>query len=77
MDLTKLINNNINIALVCDERRFNGIKIDFLGHKAYCNTVPALLARRTGAKIYTIRANRERNLIIPLLLIRLTWKKQG
>ena len=61
MDLAKLINNNINIALVCDERRFNGIKIDFLGHKAYCNTVPALLARRTGADIYTIRANRERN----------------
>ena len=61
IDLTKIINNNINIFLVCDERRFNGIKIDFLGHKAYCNTVPALLARRTGANIYTIRADRERN----------------
>ena len=42
MDLAKLINNNINVALVCDERRFNGIKIDFLGHKAYCNTVPSI-----------------------------------
>ena len=61
MELAKLINNNINIALVCDERRFNGIYIDFLGHKAYCNTVPALLARRTGADIYTIRANRMKN----------------
>ena len=61
MDLAKLVNNNINIALVCDERRFNGINIDFLGHKAYCNTVPALLARRTGADIYTIKAIRERN----------------
>ena len=61
MELSKLINSKINIALVCDERRFNGIEIDFLGHKAYCNTAPAVLARRTGADIYTVRADRERN----------------
>jgi len=61
MDLVKLINNNINVALVCDEKRFNGINIDFLGHKAYSNTVPALLARRTSADIYAIKAVRERD----------------
>ena len=61
MDLVKLINNNINVALVCDERRFNGINIDFLGHKAYSNTLPALLAHRTGTDIYAIKADRGRN----------------
>ncbi len=61
MDLVKLINNNINVALLCDMRWFGGINIEFLGHKAYSMTIPAVLALRTGADIYSIKADRMTN----------------
>ncbi len=61
MDLVKLINNNVNVALLCDLRWYGGININFLGHKSYSITLPAIIALRTGTDIYSIKVNRKDN----------------
>jgi Kdo2-lipid IVA lauroyltransferase/acyltransferase len=60
-DLIRLINNGINIMLMCDQREFKGIKIDFLGHPSYTMTVPAIIALKTNSEIIAVRVKRLKN----------------
>lgn len=57
-DLIRLINDGTNVMLMCDQREFKGISIDFLGHKGYTMTVPAVIALKTKTDIIAIKVKR-------------------
>ncbi|MFQ3361362.1 MAG: lysophospholipid acyltransferase family protein [Alphaproteobacteria bacterium] len=60
-ELIKNIKAKKNILLLCDQREFKGIDIPFLGKECSTMTVPAVIALKTGAKIFAIKVTRERN----------------
>jgi KDO2-lipid IV(A) lauroyltransferase len=66
-----------NILLLCDQREFKGINIPFLGKTAATMTVPAVIALKTGAKIYAIKVTREKKVSYKYDFIEIPITKNG
>ena len=76
-DLINILKSKRNILLLCDQREFKGINVAFLGKEAATMTVPAIIALKTGAKIYAIKVKREKNVKYKYTFIKVPVTKTG
>ncbi len=56
--ITDFVRNGGRLGLVCDLYDKNGLPVPFFGHDARSVTIPAMIARRLGARIWLARCLR-------------------